>query len=264
LIAAVPRRFFLLGWLLPAMFWTAAAAQADGARLGFEMSLAGLPTGSMDAEIRLAPERYELAAQGRARGIVELVTGYVGRAESAGRRDGLRPLPGQYSVRARSMGKARTVDATWTPERRMLAQVTPSAEADDREPVPESLQYDVVDPLSAALSIVESKCTGRLQVFDGRRRLEMVLAEGGIETVDEPLYRGPAQRCHLTIISVAGRSRRSWFPRRTTPDEADIWLAAMWPGLPAVPVRVESDTLLGTLVVQLREAVRLPDPSVVR
>jgi len=140
----------------------------------------------------------------------------------------------------------------------MLARVNPPPEEDDREPVPAALQVAVLDPLSAALRLAASGCTGRLQVFDGRRRLEVVLTRRGAETVDEPLYRGAAERCHATIVSVAGRSRRSWFPRRNTPDEADIWLAALWPDLPPVPVRVESETLLGALVVQLREVARLP------
>ncbi len=137
----------------------------------------------------------------------------------------------------------------------------PPSDEDDRDVVPEAARLGTVDPVSAIYGLVldsEDGCSGRRAVFDGRRRYDIVAQDRGEGTVPPSsyaVYDGPARLCRLTIEKVEGFWTKYDMKRRY-PDTVDVWLAKVARDLPALPVRLEAETLIGALRVHLTDVQR--------
>ena len=106
-----------------------------------------------------------------------------------------------------------------------------------------------------------------MATFDGRRRFDMRFRDLGRRALPAGSYSsftGTAQQCVVDYIPVAGYKRsqeRGVFWRGRSGDDRppiNVWFAAVSPGGPPVPVRFETETPLGGVVVHLTSVEKPP------
>jgi hypothetical protein len=132
--------------------------------------------------------------------------------------------------------------------------------------VDEKLTKDTVDVLSATLTMMQSvmvdkKCEGTSEVFDGKRRYKLIFNHKKEVTLSKSrwnLYEGPAVQCTAEVQPVAGKwhkKPRGWISiqeqgreRGTMPT---VWMAQLNPDEPAIPVKVRVKTSYGTLFMHM-------------
>lgn len=132
----------------------------------------------------------------------------------------------------------------------------------------EALVDGTTDALTAALQVMKKvsggdKCEGSEEVFDGKRRYELVFrheAEENLSSSRYNVYDGVSARCAVEVVPLAGawhKKPRGWFSIQEQGREKGslptIWMASLEEGGPAVPVKVRVKTNYGTLFVHLVE-----------
>jgi len=247
----------------------AGGAQAAD-RLGYEIYLGGLHVGSLDVRIDRSAESYQLELDGKSRGLVEWLTSFSGRLVSNGATgEGGVLSPRSYSERVSFRGDARRVDVGYSDQGGVAnVKADPPPEKDDRDPVPQELLKEAVDPLSGLIgaaqrAVTTGNCDARVPLFDGRRRLDMQFTDGGMDTLKADgfsRFAGPARRCRFKVTVVAGAKKTD--TRWNRPEDRGrthtSWIAEARPGGPVVPVRIEAEGAYGWLVVHLVSVTDVP------
>ncbi|KAA0578836.1 DUF3108 domain-containing protein [Azospirillum sp. B21] len=253
------------GLSLPLLPLAAPAAMAEPLKATYRVFVGGVTALDVDATLDVTGDRYRIAVSAVTGGTIGRLFTWKTESESDGRRQGDDLRPANHRQSSRFRGEPRNVTLTYGPQGDVSATVTPPPETDDREPVPPALQRGTLDPLSAVLDLLfavgaSERCDRSLPVFDGRRRYDMMFAEVGRRIVDPSRYSvfsGLAQQCRVSYKPVAGYGRsgptgRFW--QRSSPADrppVDLWLAPVAAGYPPLPVRLETDSDFGSVVVHL-------------
>jgi len=242
--------------------WTSAAAAEEPVRLRlqYDAYLGGIRVLSIASLARFDGAAYDLEVASRTVGIVGWVGDWKGNSLTRGRIEGAALRPTSHHAESVWRGEPRLVDLAYGADRGVAATIEPPPESDDREPVPAALTRGTVDTLTVIMSLVRGfsrggGCAGSFPAFDGRRRFDVAIAEAGEATLEASsynIYGGTARRCRVTTRRIAGY----WKGRGSDAEEQTgyVWMASPLPGRPAVPVRAEAETGLGTLVLNLRRA----------
>lgn len=234
--------------LLPAVLAPPSARAAETGReltLAYEMWKGGFHGLSFEARLFQSRAAYRIAFSARTEGLIGWLYPYRVETRSAGLVGdaGIRAL--SYRSESRSRGKER---------RRMVRYLVdgPAGPDDRRDPRAAGTQ----DPASAVFAVIEAfaragRCEGVVPVFDGKRRYDLVLSHLGQATLRPSryaLYSGPAVLCRVRMTRHSGfkKKRAGGFP-----SEIKLWLAPAVEGGPALPVRLEGKSDLGSLVVHL-------------
>jgi hypothetical protein len=202
----------------------------------------------------------------------------LSRSEGAIQMDRL--IPARHSQSSVFREKPRSVALTYDANGGVTASVLPPPEEDDRPPVPDVLRRATYDPLSAGLIVLLAagrgeNCARVVPVYDGRRRYDMRFDNGGtrpLATSRYSIFSGPAQECRVSILPIAGQAKPSSGPsfwRRddeSTPRPAggpltDVWLAPVLPNAPPLPVRLETDSAFGAVIIHLTGIARVGEPT---
>ncbi|AWB07482.1 DUF3108 domain-containing protein (plasmid) [Azospirillum humicireducens] len=243
----------------------ASTAMAEPLKATYRVFVGGVTALDVDATLEVTGDRYRIAVSAVTGGTIGRLFTWKTDSQSDGRRQGEGLKPASHRQSSQFRGEPRTVTLTYGPQGDVSAAVTPPPETDDREPVPPALQRGTLDPLSAVLDLLfavgaSQHCDRSLPVFDGRRRYDMVFTEVGRRIVDPSRYSvfsGVAQQCRVTYKPVAGYGKsgptgRFW--QRSGPADrppVDLWLAPVAAGYPPLPVRLETDSDFGSVVVHL-------------
>lgn len=131
-----------------------------------------------------------------------------------------------------------------------------------------TLANDTVDLMTAVLKLMETvsaegHCDNKTAVFDGKRRFIMQSKTAGEEMLNASrynTYKGPAVKCEMKIIPVAGdwhEKLKGWMAFSDYGQEAGT-LPVVWMGWPngggdAIPVKMRAKTKYGTFFVHLQE-----------
>ena len=177
---------------------------------------AGFQIATIDLAHRLDQKKYRAQAIIETVGLVELLTGYRGRARVAGRRGEGRLVPVVFRNEDRSRRKTRRTVVKYDPDNGDVVDLKITKRGKpDRSKVPEKLQKSVVDPLTAFFSLRQAAAAAQAgsprpffaAVFDGRRRYDM---EGWFIGRDRRIIAGrewPILRFRLTLTMLAGANR---------------------------------------------------------
>lgn len=253
------------GMSLPLLPLAAPAAMAEPLKATYRVFVGGVTALDVDATLEVTGDRYRIAVSAVTGGTIGRLFTWKTESQSDGRRQGDDLRPASHRQSSQFRGEPRNVTLTYGPQGDVSATVTPPPETDDREPVPPALQRGTLDPLSAVLDLLfavgaSERCDRSLPVFDGRRRYDMMFTEVGRRIVDPSRYSvfsGVAQQCRVSYRPVAGYRRsgptgRFW--QRSSPADrppVDLWLAPVSAGYPPLPVRLETDSDFGGVVVHL-------------
>ncbi len=143
------------------------------------------------------------------------------------------------------------------------------ATGEERAVVPDSELQGVFDPISGALAIVQGlarsgHCEGRIPVFDGKRRYDLIsrsLGEYFLNPSDYSMYSGPSIKCGVSLRRVMGFDDED--EREKEVEEIIVYLGAVVDGAPMLPVRLESSSGFGALRIHLVAAQRAVAGAVV-
>ncbi len=110
--------------------------------------------------------------------------------------------------------------------------------------VPAEFQFDVsrtrgaLDPSSGLFMLLKSaaagNCTRQFTIYDGFSLYQATIRDAGISQVRTRQYRGPARKCRLSLVPIAGKAEV--FGSLSIP-EMEVMVASLTDGAPALPVR---------------------------
>jgi len=249
----------------PATADEAGAGRADRLNLEYAIYFGGLHVVDLNVDVDLAATSYDVKTQVRTVGFLHWLTEWRLDAMTEGAIiEGTRLMPARHRVRTEFRGRPRTVAIDFTGgDVADVRIVPPPGEDGSRNEVPRAAMRGALDPTSALLGLTRrltagKGCTGRIPVFDGRRRYDVVAVEHGpdeIPATDYGLFNGTALRCDFKVEPIAGYDARNpeAEERRRQLSHGRAWFAAVVEGLPPMPVRIELGGDPVSAMVHLRE-----------
>lgn len=249
-----------LGLALVLAFAPAARAADEAAafRLDFEAYLGGFRVMSIASEGHYTAQGYAIEAAARTRGVVGWFGNWTGNGTSTGAVTAHAFVPRMHRDDSTWRGDKRFVELDYAADGSVTVRAEPPPEKDNRDPVPPGETSGTMDSLSAVVALIRAvnsagRCAGEARIFDGRRRFDLKLGGGEqamLEKSDQLFYGGPALKCAGTIRRIGGFWKGTDY-RLDDDKPSYVWMARLTPSGPLLPVRMEIETGLGTLVVNL-------------
>lgn len=242
----------------------AGTGQLDGDRIGltYEVYSGGFHVLTVDLDLSYASQRYDVTSRLQTAGLLSWLVSWKQVSESAGTVNGAGVAPERYRSDGEFRGRRRSIEIEYQAGQVSAVRVEPPARPDeDRDEVSEEQRREAVDPLAAILGAIHrlsagQPCAGRLRVFDGRRRYDLVLTDRGARPLRESrfaAFAGEALQCDFVFEQIAGHIRRPTDPeiaqRRI---QSGRVYSARSGGPLLTPVRIELDGEWGMTVAHLR------------
>lgn len=233
------------------------AAASGGAKLEYEIWAGGVRVLEAQIVMRTGEGRYRMEMEAELVGPPSWVEEYHLKAFSEGVLGEAGPEPELYRLESQQGDDDHWVQLAYA-DGLPLVEADTNLEKKKREPVEDSLKQDSVDPLTGLLSLVlqvagAGSCEGLVPVFDGRRRFDVSLTDKGTGELPESRYNaydGPTQLCAVTLEPIAGY-RYSGIDKQQFPSEVILQGANIVEGMPPLPVRLETETAYGALILHL-------------
>lgn len=247
----------------------AAALEPGRVALTYEVYSGGFHLLTVDLDLAMVGERYGVTTRLQTAGFLSwfLTWSQVSASEGTILNDTMAPV--RHRSEGQVRGRKRSVEIDYDKGQVSAVRVDPPpVDDEDRDEVPLAMQREGVDPMSAILGAVQRLsagrgCDGRLPVFDGRRRYDLILTDRGRRDMPETRYSmfaGEAVQCDFTYEPIAGHIRRRPDPERNEKRsiQSGRVYAAVATGSLVMPVRVEIDGDWGITVAHLRDVRRIP------
>lgn len=236
----------LIGLLLPCP----AAARAPAAlHASYATRAAGLEVADVDASFSIGPRTYQMSLAYHTTG----VTGVFFRSRQVstvyGSWHGTKAVPARFVGEGTWRGADRLVDIAYEHGQPGIRKLVPPNE-EEREPVPDNLQANTIDTLSALMELVHvagdtGRCETAVRTYDGRRAVDIEAHTVGQEVL-QPTghsgFAGTALHCDFSGHMVAGFRFDDDRARESRPMHGSAWLAPVAAGGPPVPVRMTFET----------------------
>ncbi len=219
----------------------------------------GLNVVRLDADLAIGPRDYRVHLAYHTSGTV----GALFRAEQdtvvEGAFLGDRPAPRRVYSFGHIRGRPRVTQIDYPKGQPEIRTLTPPNE-EEREPVAPGDQAGTIDSVSAMAQLVRQvnatgRCEGRSRTYDGRRLAELSARTAGqesLEATSRSSFAGPALRCDFEGRQLAGFRLDADRTAAQRPRRGTAWFAAVAPGGPMIPVRMQFDAdLIGTLTMYL-------------
>ncbi len=214
-----------------------------------------------------SPERYHLQLDAHTRGFLGRIVPWEGTFQTKGwrLRDGERPEQHKSIATFRNDEDIKRYHYGRDGSFRKL-EIVENGKSKPQNDLEKELVQGTTDVLTATLNILNNvaynnSCEGSAEVFDGKRRFELVFREKGTETLKSNRYNifdGDAIECEVEVVPVAGawHSRpRGWASIQEQGREKGslptVWLAQMDDKGPAIPVKMRVKTDYGVLFMHL-------------
>ncbi|MBL8710737.1 MAG: DUF3108 domain-containing protein [Rhodospirillaceae bacterium] len=246
------------------------ARAAQPVTLSYTGYMAGLPVFSLTATIdfpagagtgamSLVPGNggYSLNADAATAGNFRLLYPYRATVVSSGQLSDQTAAPRQFRSVAEILGKQEAVTLTYGQGGRVGIEAIPmTRQAQDA--MAQGFAHGTMDPASAVVAAVAKfaathQCAGTYKLFDGVRRYDLTLRQGGyveLPAMVQSYYDGGATECSAEPLLLEGFSsaaaQSQFYPRA-----ARLFLAPAVTGLPAIPVRIEAQNALGMMTLDL-------------
>ena len=259
-----------LGKLGAAMSLLAASLIGTGAQAAQPVTLtytgymAGLPVFTLTATVELPGNgvvpgdgRYSLNADASTIGNFRLLYPYRATMVTAGSLAAQQAKPKQFRSIADIMGKQEAVTLTYGSGGTVAIEAEPMTRQ-AQEAKARGFANGTIDPASAIVAAVAKfatthQCGGTYQLFDGVRRYDLTLTQGGftdLAPLQKSYYDGSATECVATPNLLEGfapaATQSQFYPR-----SARLFMAPAIEGQPAIPVRIEAQNALGVMMLDL-------------
>ncbi len=233
----------------------------------YEVYFGGLHVLSATAELDRTDRRYRLAAQATTQGILDFFFSWRGNTESVGAFEGAGADTGAGAglvpARHRNHGyrgdKVRKVALAYDGSGDVAAVlVEPPPDLEEVNALPDDAEIGTIDPLSVIAALSEAltqgeACSGEFQVFDGRRRYDLIVTDQGkqsFEANDYSVFQGEAQACGIEYKLLGGDRKEKSKYAKTARDRV-VYVGRPLAEAPAIPVRAKIETDFGTAMAHL-------------
>lgn len=228
--------------------------------------MAGLPVFSLTATVALpagnaAPVpgngAYSLNADAATIGNFRLLYPYRTTVVASGKLAEQQAIPKQFRSVADIMGKQEAVTLSYGAGGNVAIEAVPMTRQ-AQEARARGFANGTIDPASAVVAAVARfaathQCTGTYKLFDGVRRYDLRLSQGGfadLAPLAQSYYDGSATECVAEPTLLEGfapaAAQSQFYPRA-----ARLFMAPAVQGLPAIPVRIEAQNALGVMTLDL-------------
>jgi hypothetical protein len=232
--------------LLVLLLASPAAAQQQ---LHYVSYVGGFRVLDLQVSLELDEAGYEVATELRTVGLIGAFFGGDSHSFVRGAWQAGTAAPEDYDSRGRWNGQNRVTTIEYVQGQPVMRTLMPPNEG-EREPVPPPLQAGTIDSLSAMVALVHDaatsgRCDGAVRIFDGRRLSEVSAHTTGMQTLpptERSSFHGPALRCDFDGRLIAGFRYDDNRARAARPQHGVAWLAAIVPGGPLLPVRIQFET----------------------
>jgi len=242
---------------LTAFGLAAAPAAAENYRFAFTGYFLNLKMAEAVGDLHWGEVRYRLAIRANARGLLDWFTEYAHESYSEGPR-GPEPQVQRHRHRSSNGKEEKWLELAFDEGRARVVGAEPHPDAEDRPAIAPDLLRDAVDPLTAVLTAglameAHDACDVRLPIYDGRRRYDMILEQGGRLDYGGPAGRLPALVCALRFERIGGYGEES---KKWKPIAGKVYVQQVRPELPPLPVRLEVYTAYGTALIHMVRAAK--------
>ena len=234
-------------------------AHAQRLEARYAVSMTGIPVGQSAWSVDLGGDAYSISASGGAAGVLSILMAGEGVVEASGkvRNDRLVPV----SFASTGIEDGEKVELKMTLEDGVATSVVFNGPppGPDRVPLTDVHRRGVVDPLTALLleydgagsAPAATTCDRPLNVFDGRRRYDLLLSFNRIDQIAEKAYAGPLLVCNVVLRPIAGHRANSPIMKYiASRRDMEIGFAPISGTRLLAPFRLSVPTLLGTMAVQ--------------
>jgi Protein of unknown function (DUF3108) len=193
---------------------SARASEEPSLELRYGLYWGGVRLATLDLHHEAAPGGYQAGLSVETVGLIKKLTKYRAEANAEGEQRLLgKRIPVTFSSMYKSRKKSRSAAIEFDPLTGDVVGLRIEKRGrPDGTDVPEELQHDVVDPLTAFFSLRDALRRARLEgrgefeaaVFDGRRRFDVEARVTGHERVKLSGRSWPAIRVELDILPIVG------------------------------------------------------------
>jgi len=244
-------------WLFVAVF-SGSTSAFDGQPLYYEIDWGPVTLADVKVELLDSQGVRSVTADIQSRGAGAWFSDFRSTLEILHSRDGIKLLNGKST-----WGDTRSnITVMWPASGSMPTVDLYRSEPRDYEltPVPEESTLNTVDPFTPVFEIGRmldntEKCIGFYRIFDGVRRYDLKIQDGGLQTLET---KGPSnsgdfvRRCHITVKRIGGFStKKGWFRSTESEIHRTLYLGRIrgyW-----LPVRFEISAPLGKAVARLSD-----------
>ena len=238
-----------------------AGAASESQRLRYFVWVGGAGVFDLTLGYSRDETTYEITLEGRLVGVPALFYDLAIAARASGALAGGRTLPARYRLEMLDDGKPEWLQLDYDAEGLPRRSTDPPLGDEGRQPLSDDQLRDTLDPLGALLDLLlqgreAGPCQGRATVFDGRRRFDVTFSDlgaGSMSFTPYNAYSGPVRECRVTLRPRGG-FRRSGRDLEAFPRELRLFVGEFGPDRLPLPVRIESDSALGVMVIHLVEA----------
>jgi hypothetical protein len=234
---------------LPVLAGTPAFAASGEVRATYSTYARGLDVAEIEAGFGIGPWSYQVRLAYHTTGLVGFF--YRGHQfnEVSGGWLGSDPTPRSFFGEGSWRGEDRVARIDYLNGRPMIRTLVPPNEA-EREAVPEALQVNAIDTLSALADLIRhvvdtNRCETVVHTYDGRRATEITartVGEEDLVPMHGSSFSGHALRCDFTGRMLAGFKFDGNREADEKPLHGSAWLAPVVPGAPSMPVRLAFET----------------------
>lgn len=233
----------------------------------YDVYVGGLHFLQADILFREQKQRYHIRVHAHTYGYLYKLLKWDGLISAQGRIKGERFVPAVYSNIDTWRDKPKTTWLRFDTKGNVTPQFDPPNTDQNRESVNAGERRGALDPESALLQMlanvaVNDSCAGTVPVFDGKRRFDLIGEDRGGETINEGSYgifKGDARLCDVSFNMIAGewkdeREKHRFWDRpdgQSAREAFHIWLGRVANDVPELPVRLESGSVWGLVVVHL-------------
>lgn len=236
----------LLTVLLPCVAFAQAPASLHAT---YETFAAGIRVADVQAGFDFGPRTYQMSLAYRTTGVVGFFLRGHQLDQVNGAWHGNMASPSVFLGRGTWRGRDRVAEIDYRQGMPMIEQLVPPNSA-EREQVPEALQANTVDTLSALAQLIRvvgatGTCAMTVRTYDGRRAVEIeahTVGEEVLEANDRSTFSGKALHCDFSGRMLSGFKFDDDRARDSRPMHGSAWLAAVAPGGPPLPVRMSFET----------------------
>ncbi|HWA49489.1 MAG TPA: DUF3108 domain-containing protein [Dongiaceae bacterium] len=245
-----------------------AAAAGNNAHLTYVGYLGGAPVLSLGANISV-PEgarpqngAYIVTADIATTGNLAMLYPFTQSLKASGALKGYRAQPASYRSDMQVWNRRESIALTYGSNGVVGIEANPLTRQAQMAQQ-QGYANGTMDPASVIVAVATAfaqtgTCSGRYALFDGARRYDLVLEQGGFADLDPTTngyYAGSATECTATPELVAG-FQQSAMQANLYPQSAKLWLAPAVAGFPSVPVRIVAQSQFGEMTLELTQVSR--------
>jgi hypothetical protein len=238
-------------------FAVATPAAADRFALKYDAAGLGLvPLGHVSIDADVSEETYDISTTLVSGGLLNLFERTNIEGAASGRIENGVVRWERYDLDHHYSRKHRQIMMRADPLGVVTTEITPNYRLWGEPPTSDEQKQISRDPLSSLMAMavdvgITQRCAGAYPTFDGRFHYLLELGGGEIERYRGGGYDGPALRCTMSYLAVAGFEARDRGRRRVP--RGTVWFALAENSRFAPPVRITTPLAAGGATIRLTE-----------